>query len=69
VYVCNHIYYFGLHTIAARGLPTRMGFIHVPPLPEMVKAEGRSGMSMDTLIGAARVIITTTTEYTRRDGT
>ena len=30
-YVCNHIYYFGLHTIATRGLPTRMGFIHRRP--------------------------------------
>jgi pyroglutamyl-peptidase len=66
-YVCNHIYYFGLHTIAARGLPIRMGFIHVPPLPEMVRDEpGRSGMSMETLIKAARVIITTAAEPIRQ---
>jgi pyroglutamyl-peptidase len=66
-YVCNHIYYFGLHTIATRGLPTRMGFIHVPPLPEMVADEpNRTGMSMETLIKAARVIITTAAEPIRQ---
>ncbi len=66
-YVCNHIYYFGLHTIATQGLPTRMGFIHVPPLPEMVRDEpGRAGMSMETLIEAARVIITTAAEPIRQ---
>ncbi len=59
-YVCNHILYFGLHTIATRELPTRMGFIHVPPLPDMVRDEsGRSGMSFDALVQAARVIIDT----------
>ena len=57
-YVCNHILYFGLHTIATRGLPTRMGFIHVPPLPDMVADKpGRSGMSLETLEQAARIII------------
>ena len=59
-YVCNHILYFGLHTIATRGLPTRMGFIHVPPLPDMVADQpGRAGMSLETLEQAARIIIET----------
>jgi pyrrolidone-carboxylate peptidase len=44
-----------------------MGFIHVPPLPEMVRDEpGRAGMSMETLIEAARVIITTAAEPIRQ---
>ena len=66
-YVCNHLYYFGLHAIAARGMPTRMGFIHAPPLPEML-GEGekqRPGMSMETLLEAARVIVETTATHIR----
>lgn len=59
-YVCNHIYYVGLHHIVVRGLNTRIGFIHAPPLPEMLDAgAGRSGMSMATLLQAARIIIAT----------
>jgi len=65
-YVCNHILYFGLHTIATRRLPTRMGFIHVPPLPDMVGDQpGRSGLSLDALVKAARIIIATVTSATR----
>jgi len=57
-YVCNHLLYFGLHTITTRGLPTRMGFIHVPPLPEMVNGEsGRTGMDMEILLRATRIIV------------
>lgn len=58
-YVCNHLTYAGLHRIATQGLSTRMGFIHVPPLPEMLgeKDAGRTGMDMATLLRAARVII------------
>ena len=67
-YVCNHLYYFGLHTIAARGLDTRMGFIHVPPLPEMLDASaGRSGLSMATLLQAARIIIAVTVAHLDAD--
>ena len=62
-YVCNHLYYFGLHAIATQGLPTRMGFIHVPPLPEMVRDEpSRSGMSMSQLLQSARIVIIATAE-------
>jgi len=64
-YVCNHLYYFGLHTIAARGLNSRMGFVHVPPLPEMLgEAEShRTGMRFETLLRAARIIVTTTAAH------
>ena len=62
-YVCNHLLYFGLHRIATQGLHTRMGFIHVPPLPEMLDAgTERTGMSMETLLKAARTIIVATTK-------
>ncbi len=62
-YVCNHLFYFGLHRIATQGLHTRMGFIHVPPLPEMLDAgTERAGMSMETLLKAARIIIVATTK-------
>ena len=62
-YVCNHIFYFGLHTIATRRIPTRMGFIHVPPLPDMVRDEpSRSGMSFNTLAKATRIILEAVTQ-------
>ena len=60
-YICNHIFYFGRHLIATRALPIRMGFIHAPPLPEMVGDQpGRTGMNLETLLQAARIILTTT---------
>ncbi|HOO63086.1 MAG TPA: pyroglutamyl-peptidase I [Synergistaceae bacterium] len=35
-FVCNHLMYGVLHHIAAKNLPLRGGFIHVPFLPEQV---------------------------------
>ncbi len=68
-YVCNHLLYFGLHRIATQGLHTRMGFIHVPPLPEMLGAgTERTGMSMETLLKAARIIIAVTVAHLDANG-
>jgi pyroglutamyl-peptidase len=61
-YLCNHLFYYGLHTIASLGLKTRMGFVHVPPLPEQLREGGRAkvGMALETLVEAARVCVSAT---------
>ena len=58
-YLCNHLFYYGLHLIQALGLETPMGFVHVPPLPEQVREGGRAkvGMALGTLAEAARVCV------------
>ena len=58
-YLCNHLFYYGLHLIASLGLETRMGFVHVPPLPEQVREGGRAqvGMGLERLVAAARVCV------------
>jgi pyroglutamyl-peptidase len=58
-YVCNHLFYYGLHLIRALGLETRMGFVHVPPLPEQIREGSRAkvGMELATLVRAARVCV------------
>lgn len=33
-FVCNHVFYSACHYAATHGLPTKVGFIHVPYLPE-----------------------------------
>jgi pyroglutamyl-peptidase len=52
-YLCNHVFYYGLHTIATLGLETRMGFVHVPPLPPLPSAAA----AMEALVRAARVCV------------
>jgi len=63
-YLCNHLFYFGLHTANHRGRAIPMGFIHVPPFPEQLEnppeavkekldLSGRAGMTMETLYKAA----------------
>ena len=58
-YLCNHLFYYGLHLIDTLGLETPMGFVHVPPLPEQVREGGRAkvGMALETLVEAARIAI------------
>ena len=61
-YLCNHLFYYGLHLIATLGLGARMGFLHVPPLPEQIGEGGRArvGMDLETLVQAARVCVRVT---------
>jgi pyroglutamyl-peptidase len=58
-YLCNHLFYYGLHLIEVLGLETPMGFVHVPPLPEQIVEGGRAkvGMALETLVEAARVCV------------
>jgi pyroglutamyl-peptidase len=45
-FLCNQVLYAALHHAAVAALPTRAGFVHLPPLPEQVAAGDRSGPSL-----------------------
>jgi pyroglutamyl-peptidase len=50
-FCCNHLMYGILHHIAARGLPIRAGWIHLPYLPSTAALEenlGAPSMSVET---------------------
>jgi len=74
-FLCNHIFYYGSHVIARERMGATMGFIHVPPPPELLETsgermeekgmilEGRTGMSMDTIRRAAEICIGVLVEH------
>ena len=47
--VCNHLMYGVLHQIAARELPIRAGWIHLPALPSVAALESNLGMPSMTV--------------------
>ncbi len=67
-FICNHIFYYGLHHFEKERAATLMGFIHVPPLPEMIRPGDlpRSGLSLERLVEAARVTVSAITKSKRR---
>lgn len=60
-YICNHIFYYARHRFERERTEMPMGFVHVPPLPEMLKPADahRSGLPLERLVEAARVAIAT----------
>ena len=65
-YLCNHLFYHGLHTIHRLKLEIPLGFIHVPPFPGQLEnppaslnmeLKDRKGMELDTLHEAAGLCI------------
>jgi pyroglutamyl-peptidase len=60
-YVCNHLFYYGLHLTQALGAGTTMGFVHVPPFPEQIGEGSRAkvGRDLEALVEAARVCVGT----------
>jgi pyroglutamyl-peptidase len=60
-YICNHIFYYARHRFERERAATPMGFVHVPPLPEMLKPEDakRPGLALDRLVAAAHVVVAT----------
>ncbi|WP_404992301.1 pyroglutamyl-peptidase I [Cupriavidus pauculus] len=61
-FVCNHVFYGLMHTLAQRGVAAaRGGFIHIPYLPEQAaRHPGAPSLALDTLIAGLRVAIATT---------
>jgi pyroglutamyl-peptidase len=60
-YICNHIFYYARHRFERERRALPMGFVHVPPLPEMLKPEdkARRGLALPPLIAAAQVAVAT----------
>jgi pyroglutamyl-peptidase len=57
-YICNHIFYYARHRFEREGRALPMGFVHVPPLPEQLRDQpDRSGLPLDRLIEAARIVV------------
>ena len=64
-YLCNQMMYTVLHLVAAKGLPTRAGFIHVPAHPAYVARQiyphvEMPSMSIDLMTAAIKTAISTT---------
>lgn len=63
---CNHLMYGILHHIAARRLPIRAGWVHLPHLPEVAAREenlGAPSMSAETSIAGLRAAIQAAVEH------
>ena len=60
-FLCNHLLYGLLHAAAEGGLETRIGFIHLPYLPETVahKATETPSMALETSLAGLRAAVNT----------
>ena len=57
-FVCNHLLYGVLHYLAAQGLATRAGFIHVPYAEEQVLDKpGKPAMAIETMARGVQAAI------------
>ena len=60
-FVCNHVFYSALHHVSVRGLATKVGFIHLPYLPQQViDKKGKPYMSLSDMLTVLKVVIDTT---------
>lgn len=57
-YLCNHVLYGMLHHVKRKNLPVKVGFIHLPYLPEQtVNKPGKASMSLDLMVEAVKIAI------------
>lgn len=56
-FLCNHVFYVLMRTLAARG--GTGGFVHVPLLPEQTLDKDAASMPLETLVRAAGIIVAT----------
>jgi pyroglutamyl-peptidase len=56
-YVCNHVFYVALRTVARLGLPARCGFIHVPLPAELREAGSGPAPALAELVTGVRCCI------------
>jgi len=57
-YLCNHVFYGMLHHVKRKNLPIKVGFIHLPYLPQQtVDKPGKASMSLDVMVEAVKVAI------------
>lgn len=56
-FVCNATFYLARHLAESMAPPPRIGFVHLPCLPEMPAArQGAPALDLDTMIAAGRLI-------------
>lgn len=56
-YVCNHVMYGLLHTLAQRYPGTRGGFVHVPFLPQQAARHGAPSLGLELLVQAVELCL------------
>ena len=57
-YVCNHLFYRALHRVKSEGRTTRVGFLHLPYLPEQAAMHsGRPCLSLELMTAGVRRVI------------
>lgn len=50
-FVCNHLFYGLMHTLAQKPNPCHGGFVHIPYLPEQAaQSPGQSSMALETIV-------------------
>ncbi|ABW12842.1 Pyroglutamyl-peptidase I [Parafrankia sp. EAN1pec] len=64
--MCNHLMYGVLRYVATHDLPPRVGWIHMPHLPEVAALDSNLGapsMSLATSVAGVRVAVSATLEH------
>lgn len=57
-FVCNHVFYSTCHFVASRSLNIKVGFIHVPYLPEQaVEKDASPSMSRECVVAALEAAV------------
>jgi pyroglutamyl-peptidase len=58
VFLCNHVFYVLMRALEQERPEARGGFVHVPLLPEQALDRAAASMPLESLVRAARVIVT-----------
>ncbi len=57
-YLCNHVLYAVLHHVKKNGLTVKVGFIHLPYLPQQtIDKPGKASMSLDVMVEAVKIAV------------
>jgi len=58
-FLCNQVFYTGLHSLATQSLVVPMGFIHLPSLPEQASRVSSpiASMSLETSVRAVEIAL------------
>lgn len=57
-YLCNHVLYATLYHVKQNNLPTKVGFIHLPYLPQQtVDKPGKASMNLDIMVEAVKIAL------------
>ncbi len=66
---CNQIFYHAMHFINHKEINIPAGFIHVPSLPEQVIGKNLPSMTLELIIQALEIAITTTIKHLHEENT